>query len=265
MGAPPPYPPKVRRSMENPIQINVDHTLCGIHGGLVALTALGRAIEPRSVLINEAEQGAVSVRTNLIRDSINVDKKVVVSNSTSSPVAALLAPIVAESISAIDAAAPDLGWNGVVIGVGLIPRVLAQVSQLAGARSLTTIQEVGQDTGRLSPKGPGKTIFFVHGQDNETINQLLALVPAASTVVLMNSDKSESTRVNFYANLHRKNVDLMSVKNFSPRHARRADSLTQVRMHWEDIELPVIPADKCEEKAKDLAAGGVDGVVLKWE
>lgn len=224
-------------------RVKIEYTLCDLRDEPVAVSGVG-VIDAQG---DEAEGGRdrVAVLTDELQDELFVsDSKVIPLTGFDDPLKALLVPLVVEGLVAIDSAAPDVGWDCIIVGSGVRSEVLRALAPFAGARRIVSIPDPKRDLGGvdLAADGPGTAVFLVAVGENRTIGTLLPFVPENSVVVLLGGEPGEPTGVSFYEEIHRKNVKLVGTAyRASAKVARRATDLIRSRLRLDDLEPPVVP------------------------
>jgi hypothetical protein len=234
----------------------VEYTMCDLRRGPSALTAIGRA----PGLASNAPLHAVE--SDLIQDRLFVDRHDLVPVEFDDPQRALLVPLVATALAALDAAQTDLGWDCFVVGSDLMSQMLAHLGRFAGARRVVSLSPSQLDEALIAGAGPGEAVFMVSGADNGAIANLLSVVPERSTIVLLGSPPSSSDNVNFYSGIHRRSLRLLGTSvRPSPLVSARAARLVRSRLELETLDIPIVRARSGER----IDVGDSDRVILEWE
>jgi hypothetical protein len=165
------------------------------------------------------------------------------------PAAASVTPLLAEVLGALRCAKPDLGAEGVVAGSDLRAELLLRVLSLAGFRSVTSLRAAdapepvgavdkvvrgsaageGETLGERLKKLQGPVCAFDTTSQGSMIQALMSAAPDRSTIVLLAGHGSGASAVNFYRDVHRKNLRLLGVAAWSASadDLRRATRLLQ--------------------------------------
>jgi acetyl-CoA acetyltransferase len=171
--------------------------------------------------------------------------------------------VLAEVAHALDRARLEPGWVGVVAGADLRAELLLAMSGNAGARHLIAVRDANAPEPRVAPdlllRGRvsdyqaqlvealesigAPVVAFSTASDSQVVHALLSALPASSRLVLLAGDSNGSTQVNFYSDVHRKNVMVAGVdaNSFGHQDVIRAQRLLQhSRVRAEMLDVPEI-------------------------
>ncbi len=211
------------------VLLHATHTLLEFHPEPHALPSIARVRERGSDV--DLQPGArVAVQEPTPRNALTVAAKSCIAiEASADAAAAAVVAVLAEVLLALRRIECDLGTNAIVTGSDLRAELLLLVLSAAGMRSVLAIREADAPEPiaavanllRGSPseyrealaahlqglRGPVRA--FDTTAKNGVIESLLAAVPSASSVALLGRRNSTPTNVNFYRDVHRKNVRLI--------------------------------------------------------
>ena len=240
---------KASQSAES--RVHATHTLVEIGDESRGLSVLGSLDPP-----DQGDHGSLRVAMptpEVTNHPLIGDRPIVEVPGPTEPLSGLLVPMVAGILKAFTRAALDPGWDCVVIGSDLRAELVSFLGNIMGARSLTAVRS-GAISGVLSSSSPGQVFdsdaegwfdlladhlaerpgpvlaFDTTGVGSE-VNAALAALPARSQIALFGPSSPGSVSVDFYRDVHRKNVNLLGVEpHLDNGAASRALSLIDKRL-----------------------------------
>ena len=199
------------------------------------------------------------------------------------PLLGLLLTPVAQILAGFNRLRLDPGWNGVVVGSGFRADLLLLLAHLAGARHLTAVRS-GELLGiashlpstHLDPvlagwqqtladhleRRPGSVIAFDTTGTGSMVNSVLATLPERSQMALFGQSRGDEVSVDFYRDVHRKNVTLVGMEaGFPSEMISRAHSMISRRL-LSHVEPTVRNFEAVEGLTLDARSPGL--AVISW-
>lgn len=266
------------------VLLHATHTLFELQPTALALTSVAR-VQESAAGTSLQRQARVVVRGP---DPSNVFQVLArrctpIVESTDAAAAAIL-PLLAEVLCALRRAAPDLGTSVIVSGSDLRAELLLCILARGGTRSVASLRatdapEPVTKLGEVLRSTPGDVsptlvahleqlrppILVLDTTSTRSIIQShLVSLPNRSSLVLLGGSVSGAAAVDFYRDVHRKNLRLFGT---SPASVTEADSLRASRL----LETKRIAPEDFRFEKVEAAAGrvpptaGQRWVLLHWD
>ena len=193
----------LRSPSDREVSIEISHTLC-LGSPTRPLTLCGRVVAAGRGCQLSPDTEVVVPGTELTSGMTLAENSCSVSSAP--PQSRVWAPLVAGFLQALGKVQIDMGWNAIVTGSDAWARLLGDLTHFTGARSLV-VETSAPANGNLD-SAPARSI--VH--DSRV------------------SWEGGTTSINFYQDVHKKNVRILGVAPVCGDMGNRADRMLQSRL-----------------------------------
>jgi threonine dehydrogenase-like Zn-dependent dehydrogenase len=257
------------------VLVAITHTLCASSTPPGALTAMGR--------VAEVGAGCMAVDTQVIFRCREMTSALTVPAQDCFPLQnprapMLTVPLVADILRALDQAAPDLGWSGIVLGGDALARLATLVAANAGARQVVchspeaaapppgataTFTDLSgtavSSLHHVVHRSRGPMVFFDTTGSATVLQAVLDVIPPHSALILLGNDPGDITSINFYQDVHKKSIRIVGAAGGIAAHCgERAERLVQAR-------IPPADTPQFHAAVDTVPAPAAGCFVLAWE
>lgn len=258
--------------------LRVKYTLC-ISGPRPRAVAAVGYLEPSSASRNTS---LLALSTEEVASLLSVNAAdYIVLPEPIDPIEALMVPTVIETLGVIDNAAPDPGWDCIVVGSDSHTELVLSVARWCGVRRMGLVIPEGEvdlevgasrvfygarsdwqdDLVDYLLSDPTPVVCLDTTGENRVVKALLSVLPAHGRLALLGHGTSEPAPVNFYRDVHSKNSMIVGNQPLvDSRLMHRALNLLHHRIRPNSEDFPIVE----EGEASTLEVPNGRWVILDW-